>query len=332
MKACLLNFLSQRVIGFSFYRYKNVPFHNFEHASHVVMSVMKLLGSASNHKDDGLDDPLARFALVLAAIVHDADHSGVPNGQLNKEQDSVALMYENRSAAEQNSLDITWTLLMKNEYKDLRRTIYKSKAELIRFRGLLLHTVLVTDIVNKDLQLQRKVRWNRVFGSSDVPESAPGQLDNDDFDGQTEEERQSERRTALLELAIQASDVSHTMQHWHIYRHWNSRLFREMDKAWREGRADNDPRDSWYKGEIGFFKFYILPLAERVKHSSAFGALGAELYHCAHSNLIEWEIKGESVVQELIESAAAEAALDCTSKTMEAVEQAENFEQEHSDM
>ena len=49
----------------------SIPIHT-EHASHVVMSVMKLLGSASNHKDDGLDDPLARFTLVLAAIVHDA--------------------------------------------------------------------------------------------------------------------------------------------------------------------------------------------------------------------------------------------------------------------
>ena len=123
---------------------------------------------------------------------------------------------------------------------------------------------------------------------------------------QSDEERQSERRTALLELVIQASDVSHTMQHWHIYRQWNTCLFHEMDKAWKDGRADSDPRDGWYKGEIGFFKFYILPLAERVKESSAFGALGAELYQSAQSNLIEWEMKGEQVVQELIQISAGE--------------------------
>ena len=39
---------------------------------YTIVSVMKLLGSASNHKDDGLDDPLARFTLILAAVVHDA--------------------------------------------------------------------------------------------------------------------------------------------------------------------------------------------------------------------------------------------------------------------
>ena len=158
----------------------------------------------------------------------------------------------------------------------------------------------MTDIVNKDLQSQRKIRWNRVFGTDDdnKEETAPSMYE-------TEEKRQSERRTALLELVIQASDVSHTMQHWHIYRQWNSCLFHELDKAWKEGRADKDPREDWFKGEIGFFKFYILPLAERVKHSSAFGALGAELYQSAESNLIEWEMKGNDVVQELIDEAKA---------------------------
>jgi hypothetical protein len=263
------------------------------------MSVIKLLGSASNHEDDGLDDPLARFTLVLAAIVHDADHSGVPNGQLNKEKDSVAVAYDMKSAAEQNSLDITWNLLAKEEYKDLRRTIYTSRSDLLRFRGLLVHTVLVTDIVNKDLQSERKIRWNRVFGETDcVPGSSP--VDDD----RTVEERQSERRTALLELVIQASDVSHTMQHWHIYRQWNTCLFHESDKAWEDGRAETDPRGGWEKGEIGFFKFYILPLADRVKHSSAFGALGSELHACAQSNMLEWEMKGGDVVTELIEAAA----------------------------
>ena len=116
------------------------------------------------------------------------------------------MAYDYKSAAEQNSLDITWNLLMKDEYKDLRRTIYTTEYDLQRFRGLLVHTVLITDIVNKDLQSQRKVRWNRIFGSADEPtqlETAPGQ---------TSEEQRNERRTALLELVIQASDVSHTMQ------------------------------------------------------------------------------------------------------------------------
>jgi len=63
----------------------------------------------------------------------------------------------------------------------------------------------------------------------------------------------------VIEHLIQASDVAHTMQHWHIYRRWNQRLFEEV--AYKDGRSETDPSLNWYKGEIGLFDFYILPLA-----------------------------------------------------------------------
>jgi hypothetical protein len=82
--------------------YRENPFHNFAHASHVTMSVEKLLnriinadrsvedsGSGVNaenkamrlHKETfGLaGDPLAHFAIIFAALIHDIDHSGVAN-------------------------------------------------------------------------------------------------------------------------------------------------------------------------------------------------------------------------------------------------------------
>lgn len=52
--------------------------------------------------------------------------------------------------------------------------------------------------------------------------------------------------TIVLALSLQ-SDVAHTMQHWHVYRKWNARLFREMYRAYVDGRADTDPCESWYK-------------------------------------------------------------------------------------
>jgi hypothetical protein len=36
------------------------------------------------------------------------------------------------------------------------------------------------------------------------------------------------RATIIIEALDQASDVSHTIQHWHIYRKWNERLFEEL--------------------------------------------------------------------------------------------------------
>ena len=34
-------------------------------------------------------------------------------------------------------------------------------------------------------------------------------------------DRSDLRATIVIEHIIQASDVSHTMQHWHVYQKWN---------------------------------------------------------------------------------------------------------------
>lgn len=44
-----------------------------------------------------------------------------------------------------------------------------------------------------------------------------------------------------------------TVQHWHIYRRWNTCLFQELYKAYKEGRMEKDPSENWYEGELGFF-------------------------------------------------------------------------------
>ena len=43
----------------------------------------------------------------------------------------------------------------------------------------------------------------------------------------------------------------------HIYRKWNQKLFEEMYLAYKSGRAEKNPADFWYAGEIGFFDFYM---------------------------------------------------------------------------
>ena len=82
----------------------------------------------------------------------------------------------------------------------------------------------------------------------------------------------------MIEHLIQASDVSHTMQHWHLYKKWNQRLFMEMQKAYNEGRSDEDPATFWYQGEIGFFDFYIIPLAKKLSNCGVFGVSSDEYF------------------------------------------------------
>ena len=109
-------------------------------------------------------DPLTQFAVVFSAVIHDADHPGVPNAQLVKEKTRNAQFYK-KSIAEQNSVDLVWALLMSNEYNDLRSCIYSNEEELQRFRQLVVNTVLATDIVDKELQALRKARWENAFSN-----------------------------------------------------------------------------------------------------------------------------------------------------------------------
>ena len=71
------------------------------------------------------------------------------------------------------------------------------------------------------------------------------------------------------------------MQHWHVYRKWNERLFYEMYKAYKEGRLDSDPSEKWHAGEIGFLEYYVIPLAKKLDTCGVFGVSSDELLNYA---------------------------------------------------
>jgi hypothetical protein len=194
--------------------------------------------------------------------------------------------YKHKSIAEQNSLDIAWDLLMSNKFDALRDCLFGGiHSELLRFRQVVVNIVLATDIFDKELNDLRKARWNKAFSSAAAGEN------KDDADLQA---------TIVLEHIIQASDVSHTMQHWHVYIKWNRRLFQEMSLAYRAGRMASDPADFWYEGELQFFDNYVLPLAKKLQECQVFGVSSDEYLTYAVSNRKEWEEKGKSVIEEMM--------------------------------
>lgn len=186
--------------------------------------------------------------VVLSALIHDVDHPGVPNSALVKEQDPLAIKYGRRSIAEQHSVDVAWEILMSPQYKDLQNCIWQNKEELVRLRQLIVNMVMATDIMDKKLKALRNARWVKAFKAVEE--------DSDDSSNGSNVCNVNRRATIVLEHLIQASDVSHTMQHWHVFRKWNERLFCEMYQAFLDGCTDSDPSENWYKGEIGFFDFY----------------------------------------------------------------------------
>ena len=187
-------------------------------------------------------DPLTQFAVVLSALVHDADHRGVPNSVLAKEDQCLAMAYKNKSVAEQNSVDIAWEALLSDEFEAFRACIFDNAYELRHFRQLLVNSVIATDIFDKEQSELRRNRWAQAFARNAADTT------------RTDINRKA---TIVIEHLIQASDVAHTMQHWHVYQKWNERLFQEMYEAYLDGRTDKDPSEGWYKGELWFFNNYV---------------------------------------------------------------------------
>lgn len=298
------------------YMYRANGFHNWEHACHVTMSVTKLLSRIVAPSDfeweatdeDGkgeedkmkrkvastlhdhtygiTSDPLTQFALVFSAMIHDVDHTGVPNSTLIDENKALAKMYHSKSVAEQNSIELAWRLLEEPRFQDFRTCIYSTKADFDRFRQLVVQAVLATDIADKELKILRNARWDRAFDETHREEDIRDTVNR--------------KATIVIEHLIQASDVAHTMQHWHVYRKWNENFFRECYKAYKDGRASTDPSINWYKAEIGFFDFYIIPLAKKLKKCGVFGVASDEYLNYALKNRKEWDERGKEVVAEMV--------------------------------
>jgi hypothetical protein len=115
---------------------------------------------------------------------------------------------------------------------------------------------MATDILDEDLGMARKERWNKAL--KDTPEKGSQMVDV------------SRKAKVVIEHLIQASDVSHTMQHWYVYQKWNARLFEEMYTAYRLGRIDIDPSDEWYGREMDSFGKLLLCYARKGDNGTSF--------------------------------------------------------------
>jgi len=117
---------------------------------------------------------------------------------------------------------------------------------------------MATDIFDPELVAMRNERWAKAFAEPKV---------------MSDEDATDLKATIVIEHIIQAADVAHTMQHWHIYQKWNLRLFEEVYWTYKSGRAEADPSVNWYQGELWFYDNYIIPLAKKLKECGVFWSI-----------------------------------------------------------
>jgi 3'5'-cyclic nucleotide phosphodiesterase len=154
-------------------------------------------------------DPLVQFAVVLAALIHDLDHAGVPNAQLMRENATLSERYQGRSVAEQNSLDLAWRTFTSTKFEALRQAIAPNEAELCRLRQILVHAIMATDIFDPEWSAMRTRRWQEAFATQETSGKSESEFD----DNTCQQRHLNQKATIVVEHLIQASDVAHTMQH-----------------------------------------------------------------------------------------------------------------------
>ena len=293
--------------------YRDNRFHNIEHAVYTTTIMDRVINkiTTSDEPETYVDfggqpraadaatadldfrtfgiasDPLTQFGMMFSALVHDVDHVGVSNYQLIQEKSPIAGLYNNKSVAEQNSVDITWWLLMTPNFSDLRQAIYADETEMRRLRQLLVNSVMATDILDRDLTVHRDRSWNKCF------RKATGNA--------TTDELRDLKATVAIEHIAQAADVAHTLQSFRTYLNWSEKLFHEMFQAYHAGRAEKDPSDTWYVGELAFFDKFVIPLATRLRDSGVLGSSGSEYLKNAKENRRLWAETGETIMREMLE-------------------------------
>lgn len=154
-------------------KYKDIPYHNHEHAYHVTISANKLLDLALNSEIHNLSktkprlygfDALMHLVVIFCAMIHDVEHQGIPNRQLALEDDELAILYNDQSIAENRSLTVAFRELLKTDYETLRKAMFVNNEEYRRFRKLSTQLVLQTDIASPERTQIRKSKWKEAFG------------------------------------------------------------------------------------------------------------------------------------------------------------------------
>jgi len=338
--------------------YNNVRYHAFNHAVHVTMSMNKLMSMVIQEEHEtgygctfyarqeftettqevrdrftstlGIgNDPLTLFALIFSALIHDVGHVGISNRQLSSEGDDLALLYNDQSVAEQNSLSISFSLLYQEEYQHLLKIIAPDIEQRRKFRKLVIHTVMCTDIASPDRTQLMKTRWKEAFELSPRKQNlfedrTPSKLrfgikramtlTGSSIDFYTDNEIEL-KASSVLEQMMLASDVAHLFQSYDNFLKWNERLYLELWNANLDDRGF-DPSKSWYGGQITFIDNYLRPLAERLSICNVFGENGPLFNNNLSDIRRRWTIEGDQFCKEMVRR--------CTSISEEGVEQSEN--------
>ncbi|XP_053212282.1 dual specificity calcium/calmodulin-dependent 3',5'-cyclic nucleotide phosphodiesterase 1B-like isoform X1 [Panonychus citri] len=220
-------------------KFKN-PYHNNIHAADVTQTVHYMLSKMG--LVNWLTD-LEIFATLLAAIIHDFQHTGTTNNFHVMSESETALLYNDRAVLENFHISAAFRILKENDCNIL---VNLNKEEYRELRTLVIDMVLATDMSSHFQQI--KTMKSLLSNTNEFTVD----------------------KSKALSLVLHCCDISHPSKQWDIHRRWTELLleefFRQGDKE-RELGLPYSPlcdRNTTLVAEsqIGFIDFIVAPSLE----------------------------------------------------------------------
>ncbi|CAF3644230.1 unnamed protein product [Rotaria socialis] len=230
----LQSFLEQMENGYS--KYKN-PYHNLIHAADVLQTTYQIVYNSGLMVENWLTDH-DLFAMFIAAIVHDFEHTGTSNNFHIQSRSDVALIYNDRAVLENHHVSAAFRLMRMEEYNIVSEF---TSEEYKNFRHLVIEMVLATDMSCHFTQLKT------MKSLLSLPENV--------------------EKAKALALILHCADISHPGKPWDIHHTWTQSL---MEEFFKQGEKEKDlglpcsplcDRENTLiaESQIGFIQYIVEP-------------------------------------------------------------------------
>merc|ERR1719361_1432683 len=214
------------------------PYHNNMHACDVLQTTHYFISQTglANWMSD-----LEIFTSLMAAIIHDYDHTGTTNNFHINSGSGLAYLYNDRAVLENHHVSAFFRLL--NEH-DCNIFANMQKTDFREFRNLIIEMVLHTDMRQHFSQL-------KAIKSMVQQNSNESSLD----------------KTKVLCLMLHSCDVSHPSKRWSLHHRWTARCMEEFfvqgDREKELGLEYSPLCDRHNtmvpQSQIGFIDYIVLP-------------------------------------------------------------------------
>ncbi|CEP18202.1 hypothetical protein [Parasitella parasitica] len=277
------------------------PYHNFAHAVDVLQCLFFMLCELSvlpftkKHKSNGkmhrkpqdLLRPKDVFALLIAAIGHDAAHPGVNNMFLINSSNPLATLYNDRSVLESLHSMTLFQLLNKHGIVqligDTKSAEYRANRSLLdatEFRKTVVSSILATDM-SLHLEYVTKIKEQATRTNS--------------IDTMNEEQKELERNLICSGL-IKCADISNVARPFRWGAKWAELLVEEfvcqgdLEKELGMPVLPMNDRDQVIleDSQIGFIRFVALDLFQNVREILCDISFAVDQMQ---ANLKQWETR-----------------------------------------